>query len=561
MTCGEAVFFVMNMADGKEEKRSKSTRLARLSRWGRNLWQLRPRVGPKPAQAAHTFWPKELKRYRGIRSMRRESNWVFLFVRALVRRGITLYHSEIRAIGLENIPPDGSVMLVGNHPNSILDYHNLLQIVPHPMATAAKDTLMSIPIFGKLAIEKFYFVPLARRMDDHLKSMEEIQHSRDANERAFKLAKHYLGNGRIFNVYGEGKSTDSRKLQSIKMGFMTIGLEAEREYGFDLNLRFVPFGYFYSRRNSFRNQVALIFGKPFTIKTLASIPRDVVSWDDEKIKKLTKQIMVSGKKRMQQDIEDHIVSIKEKEWIPLIDKISALYVLSPDKYMGSYGNIKEKYILSKRIAESIQFVARRQRDSDSASDDCELCELENDLDAYYESLEQSGLKDGIIRRNLRKRSIAASVLSSLFHFATAPLTWPAHILFAPVMLLGRYGRNWAIHKKKMDEVDGDEKALLFAVCGYLASLPLQIGLIIWAYWAWFPQYFMGHLLLLIPLFFPLVLTWWSLSLRHFSGFQNAYRFWADIPRYLFQRKRIAELRRKRFAILDRMDKILGDTGL
>jgi hypothetical protein len=141
------------------------------------------------------------------------------------------------------------------------------------------------------------------------------------------------------------------------------------------------------------------------------------------------------------------------------------------------------------------------------------------------------------------------------------LTWPVHFLFAPFMLMGRYGRYWAIHKKKMDEVDGDEKALLFATYSYLGSLPIQIGLLLWAYWAWLPQYSPAHLLWFVPFFFPFVLAWWGLSLRHWSGFRRGYRFWADIPRYLFQRGRIAELRRKRYSLLDRMDKILGDAGM
>ncbi len=292
------------------------------SRWKNRMSNVfsRDKEKPKPSK----FWPKELKKYRGQKSMRRQSNLTYLFTRWILRQAIHLYHSEITSIGLENIPPDGSVLIVGNHPNSMLDYLNLLRIIRHPLATAAKDTLTDLPVFGPIFLHKYYFVPLARKMDEALKDEKDIRESQERNQHAFDLAKTYLGNGRIFNIYGEGKSTDSRKLQNIKMGFMAIVLEAEREYGFDLNLRMVPFGYFYSRRNHFRNQVAVIFGKPFTIKSLIDIPENPLALGDEELKDLTKQIMFAGKRRIQKDISDLIISIDDKELIPLIDGISSL---------------------------------------------------------------------------------------------------------------------------------------------------------------------------------------------------------------------------------------------
>ena len=86
--------------------------------------------------------------YRSIHSQRRRAGIFYFPFRWLFRTAARIQHSEISVIGLENVPPDGSVLLVGNHPNSFLDYFNLLTVVRHPIATAAKDTLTNVPVVG-----------------------------------------------------------------------------------------------------------------------------------------------------------------------------------------------------------------------------------------------------------------------------------------------------------------------------------------------------------------------------------------------------------------------------
>ncbi|MCB1323045.1 MAG: 1-acyl-sn-glycerol-3-phosphate acyltransferase, partial [Leptospiraceae bacterium] len=136
--------------------------------------------------------------YRGIHSLRRTASPLYYLIRAFFKTVIRTQHSEIQAIGLENIPADGPVILVGNHPNSFLDYFNLINIIRHPVATAAKDVITNWFIIGPLLRNHMLMVPIARKQDQSLTDISEDDR-REAKEKSVRESVELLCRGRLYN--------------------------------------------------------------------------------------------------------------------------------------------------------------------------------------------------------------------------------------------------------------------------------------------------------------------------------------------------------------------------
>lgn len=514
----------------------------------------------------------EARVYRGIQSLRRRARPLYYALRTLFRAAVRTQHREIEVIGLENIPADGPVLLVGNHPNSYLDYFNVLNVVRHPVATAAKDTLTNLPIVGPLLRHHMLMTPLSRKMDQEETGVSEDVR-RDANEKSLREAVETLVHGRILNIFAEGRSTDSRTLNKIKLGFMHIAIQAEKEFDFKLNLRIVPYGFYYDRINKFQSSVAVIFGKPFKLSSLMRLPQSFLAESESDRSQLEKRLMVEGKKRLIADIESIIISIPERSLVDLIDDATSLYVSSPVKYMGPYENILEKYRLSKTLADSM--LAANANPAGRAH----LQELKKTIAAYRKNLEERRLNDRVVRREHTWAALGFHVKALIGGLLASPLIVFGFLSNYIPRLAGRFRRYYVINIQKRARVDGDEQAIIYAFAAVLITYPAFA----WLYhfllvqfageplFAWLDSWFkhsdaiawlrshwsqiaMGLALFSVYLMARL----WRFSLRYGQRLRAAWRFALDIVLETFRKGDIERLRDQRYEIIDRLDFVIGD---
>ena len=514
--------------------------------------------------------------YRSIHSQRRRAGIFYFPFRWLFRTAARIQHSEISVIGLENVPPDGSVLLVGNHPNSFLDYFNLLTVVRHPIATAAKDTLTNVPVVGPLMRDHALFIPIARKQDQALTRVSE-EDRKEANDKSMQMLVDHLVDGRLFNIYAEGRSTDSRKLNKIKLGFMFAVIQAEKQFNFRLNLKIVPYGYYYDRINKFQSSVCLIFGKPFRVRDLVDIPDDYMSLSESRRNDMEKRIMVEGKRRLEASINDLIISINDLSLIDIIDEATALLILTPVKYMNSFGNIREKYRLSKNLSDCFQRAAGNEDGRKR------LETLKDTIRAYRKKLKQAGLRDAVIRRERSKTAMGFGILSVIQGLMLMPLIIPGYITsFLPRRVAG-WMRKYIIDIKKKPRVDGDEQAVLGAFFTSLLNYPALSAAAYWALqkyaWPWlsawaaqwpeqsFPAGTISYLLgnfpsltaAIIAVFTFFFLIWlWGFSVRRGRRFRTGLRWFGDMFASVFLAKKLEPFREMRYQIIDEIDGIMED---
>lgn len=174
------------------------------------------------------------------------------FLRALVGFALRLfYRVEVNA----PFPlPDGPMMLVGNHPNGLVDPALVFVIAQRRMTFLAKEPLFRMPLIGRL-LKGIGALPVYRKQDDPTKM--------GGNEGTFDAACSALVGGGAISLFPEGRSHSEPELGALKTGAARIAFRAV-EAG--AAVRVVPVGLTYAEKTRFRSQVRVEVGESFEVK-------------------------------------------------------------------------------------------------------------------------------------------------------------------------------------------------------------------------------------------------------------------------------------------------------
>jgi 1-acyl-sn-glycerol-3-phosphate acyltransferase len=175
------------------------------------------------------------------------------FVRGLVR----FYYPRIVIEHPGRLPATGPVLLVANHPNSLIDPVLLGVAARRPVRLLAKAPLFSVPVFGH-ALRAAGMIPAYRGADDP-KAVKRNLDSLAAAARA--LAE--PGAHAVVGIFPEGKTHDAPRLAPVKSGAARLALQALAAGAKDL--RVVPVALNYERKEKFRSAVWIRLGEPVDV--------------------------------------------------------------------------------------------------------------------------------------------------------------------------------------------------------------------------------------------------------------------------------------------------------
>ena len=152
--------------------------------------------------------------------------------------------------------PEGPVLVIANHPNSVVDGIVVMRIAGRRVRPLARAPLFDQALVGH-ALQGLGALPVYRPQDYPGETWR--------NEDTFKAAVDALLKDEAVLIFPEGLSHSDVKLSRIKTGAARMALQAEQESGWRLGLRIVPVGLTYQRKHAFRGRVAAVVGVPFKV--------------------------------------------------------------------------------------------------------------------------------------------------------------------------------------------------------------------------------------------------------------------------------------------------------
>lgn len=178
---------------------------------------------------------------------------MYRFVAGVFGLAADLFYRR-RMLGGE-LPRSGPAILVGNHPNGLIDPVLVMRIARPPVRFLAKATIFGMPLIGRLA-KWVRALPVYRAQDGF---------DTASNQDVFRAVYAALGQGDCICLFPEGVSHNEPGLQPLKTGAARMALGAEAAAERPLGVRIVPVGLNYRDKAIFRSEVAIRIGEPIVI--------------------------------------------------------------------------------------------------------------------------------------------------------------------------------------------------------------------------------------------------------------------------------------------------------
>src|SRR5688572_7272440 len=190
-------------------------------------------------------------------------NRIGRFLRHLIRWIVRIYYARIEVTGRERLPAKGPILLVANHPDSLIDPVMIGIAARQPVHFLAKAPLFDIPIFGPL-LSALGMFPAFRGTDDRAEVKRTLQ--------SIDAGAEYLAKNEAVGLFPEGKSHDFTRVELIRSGAARIALQAFESGVKELVV--VPLGLNYEQKDRFRSAVWIQIGRPLRVAEIAATESD-----------------------------------------------------------------------------------------------------------------------------------------------------------------------------------------------------------------------------------------------------------------------------------------------
>jgi 1-acyl-sn-glycerol-3-phosphate acyltransferase len=229
---------------------------------------------------------------------------LYRLIKVIVGIGIRFYYQEVKVLNRKSLVHDGPLIIIANHPNTLMDAMMIGYACKQPIYYMAKGTLFNSK-FKLRILQSLNMIPINRLGDTATKGV--------SNHGSFEACYKILEAGKTLVIFPEGTSFLERHLRELKPGTARIALEAEKRNQGALNLRVVPLGLNYLKADKFRSSVLIKVGQQISVVDhLANFALD----SGKSAKSLTEKFRIN--------LERVLVNSASKEQEELVDNLSDL---------------------------------------------------------------------------------------------------------------------------------------------------------------------------------------------------------------------------------------------
>lgn len=358
---------------------------------------------------------------------------LYRLLKAIVWIGIRVYYREITVSNRNYLTQTGPVIIIANHPNTLMDAWILSYINRRKVHFVAKATFFNSPIKRKI-LHALGMIPLNRKADSTVSGVN--------NKDSFASCYKVLEAGGILVIFPEGTSFLERQLRELKTGTARIALEVEKRNNGLLNVQIIPVGLNYIDADRFRGKVNVQVGKPIQINPTLLEQYNV--HQGIAAKQLTAQFRT--------ELNRVFVTIDDNRKEQLIDGLRGLFDTKYQKNKAGVDN-------------SIQLIdAIKQRlEEFSLTAPWKIADIEKQVSDLNQQLASTGIRADFLDRTYRKNVYSRQYVQTVILLA----------LSFPLFLFG-----W-LHNSLPYKSIGKLVPTMTAEIEYHAPLTVLLGLVLY----------------------------------------------------------------------------------
>jgi 1-acyl-sn-glycerol-3-phosphate acyltransferase len=243
----------------------------------------------------------------------------------LLRFGFWFFYKKVHIQNIENIPLNGSVLLVSNHPNSFMDALVIGAYLPRPTHFLARGDAFKNRILAKI-FKAYYMLPVYRASE----GKENIE----KNFETFDSSYQALNKNGMVLIFGEGLCKNNWDLRPLKKGPARIALRAWSGNDAARHLIIVPVGLTYEHFTGGGKSLLVRYGKPITsmdMKAYLDTPGFTQQLNHRIAQQLENLVYVNPLLKENGDEYGNFVWLwktAEKKKLPILDSLKALPITS-----------------------------------------------------------------------------------------------------------------------------------------------------------------------------------------------------------------------------------------
>ena len=425
-----------------------------------------------------------------------------------------LYFRKEHIIGLENVPADGTpVVVVSNHQNCLNDPLCVcLMLTDRRMNFLARANVFNNPIFNK-ALRAMGLLPAYRMSHEGYAAVAK-------NRSTLEAAGEALTNGETVMLYPEAGHQDKRWLGVFRVTYLKMAFDAAEKMNFEQDVMILPSCNHYSNYFHARTDMLIKFGEPISLKPYY-----------EQYKLAPRETMTTINQIVREKIQEMMLHIDDLDHYDQID------FLRDNGYGRKYAidhGYKFRYLPSRLISDQKLVTALQNAQKEHPE---QMEQIYSDTARLIEGEKRLKIRDWLFIHN---PGVEAPILRGLGLLALLPLflvsIFPTLLLFVlPEIFLKK------LIKDQMFVSSFNVGVSVFVTVPLCLIVPSILLWIFAGFW-WALAYFVAF-----PAMFILA---WNF-MRMFLKFVGSCRFVARK-----NRKEIAELRTLRQSIFNRLDNLL-----
>jgi 1-acyl-sn-glycerol-3-phosphate acyltransferase len=301
-----------------------------------------------------------------------------------------IFYRNISVIGKENLPKDTPLFFAPNHQNALMDALIILCSLKAQPVFIARADIFKNKIIARILIA-LKILPAYRIRDgkENLKKNEEI----------FDISVKILENKNILALFPEATHTDKRQLRILKKGVQRIVFQAEEKNNFQLGVKIVPIGIYYSNYWNFKSDIQIIFGKPIEIDEYLKIYQEN-----------QQKAMLALRDKISEELKPLMIHIKNNEYYDLFEFMREVYNNEMRKMLGLSKNLYNEFLADKKIIDALDITLENKP---------ELFEnLNTEANHYQKELKRLNIRHWVVEKN---RNVISLILKSIGLVIAFPL--------------------------------------------------------------------------------------------------------------------------------------------
>lgn len=339
-----------------------------------------------------------------------DNDRAYNFLRYYVDFALKLSYRNIRYVGLEKVPQDGSVIYAPNHTNALMDALVILAMDRKPKVFVARADIFRRPLLAKI-FTFLKIMPIMRIRD----GFDEVKKNNQTIEKAVDVLRDKVP----FCIFPEGQHQAKYSSLPLSKGIFRIAFQAQ-ELMTDVPLYIVPVGLRYGSFFRFRSTVRVEVGEPINVGEFIGEHSEITT--QEQINLMRDMLA----ERMRQSIF-HIPNDEDYDAIYEICAAVVKRQVQQFKYAedGSRMNRLDAHFKANNF--TVQQIAQMKAEEPARAE--ELLRLGHEASALRKADKISLASVSI------KYPILSRVLKTLFLLVALPYCIPVSILTLPIMLL------------------------------------------------------------------------------------------------------------------------------